>query len=375
MKAIVIRIAALIFKAGLKIIYALLKLLPVDRKKVLFCSRQTSEVPLDFQLIQNELDGLNAGIKYINICFRIENGIADYFRFGIKLLQSMYHLATAKVCVLDSYWPVVSILNHKKDLKVIQIWHAIGKIKKSGHASLGAVSGRSVQTAKLLNMHENYDYIIAGGKAWDRFYCESFGVSEEKLLNYGLPRIDHLINTADDNREKFYAENPQLIEKKIVLYVPTFRRGMKSQCGDIVKIAQLDGYVLVIKNHPNEKIDIKESENVYFFDNWKTMDLISVSAYIITDYSAIALEAAVLNKKTYYWTYDYEEYVANNGLNIDLHKECGANVFINLDQLIDSMVNDRYDADVLRSYRERFLPVPLGKSTEQIVSLINSLMD
>ena len=48
---------------------------------------------------------------------------------------------------------------------------------------------------------ENYDYIIAGGKAWNPYYCQSFHTTEDKLVNCGLPRIDHLLQTAEANRK------------------------------------------------------------------------------------------------------------------------------------------------------------------------------
>ena len=49
--------------------------------------------------------------------------------------------------------------------------------------------------------------------------------------------------------------------------------------------------------------------------------MICIADYIITDYSGIAIEAAILNKKTLYYVFDYEEYDKNTGINIDLFKE------------------------------------------------------
>lgn len=75
----------------------------------------------------------------------------------------------------------------KKSLTVIQMWHALGKIKQSGYQTLGKASGRGAEMAHLLKMHENYDYIIAGGKAWNPFYEKSFNQPQDKLVNCGLP--------------------------------------------------------------------------------------------------------------------------------------------------------------------------------------------
>lgn len=365
------RICIGVFKAILRAVYCILKIFTVPKNKILFCSRQSNELPLDFKLIQDELRGSNSDMQYVCICRNIGSGIADYIRFFKAMLVSMYHLATARVCVIDSYWPPVSLLKHKDSLTVIQIWHAIGKIKKSGHASVGAVSGRSTDSAKLLNMHENYDHIIAGAKVWNDYYCESFGVTADVLLNYGLPRIDYLINTAEDNRERFFSENPQLKDKKIILYAPTFRRNMEAKWDQIIDKVDYDKYALIIKNHPSQRIyGDKPQGDVHYFDDWKTMDLISVCDYIITDYSAIALEAAVLNKKTYYWAYDYEEYLANNGLNINLHEAASGHVYADIRELLTAIDEGKYDQAVLDAYRKKYLPEDLGMSTKKICDLI-----
>ena len=224
-------------------------------------------------------------------------------------------------------------------------------------------------------MHENYDYIIAGAEVWNQYYCESFGVSEDVLLNYGLPRIDYLINTAERNKSRFYNENPQLKDKQIILYAPTFRRNMEAKWDQIIDKVDYEKYALIIKNHPSQRIyGEKPQGDVYYFDDWKTMDLISVCDYVITDYSAIALEAAILNKKTYYWAYDYKEYLENNGLNIDLNQAAPGHVFKDINELLCHMDNDEYNDAVLAAYRSKYLPGDLGKSTEKITDLILNSM-
>jgi len=375
MRNIIITVGIFTFKTVLKMIYAFLKLLPTNKNKILFCSRQSNNVPLDFQLLQNEVKQRNADVEIVTICRNIGKGSIDYIKYFLVMIKSMYHLATSRVCIIDSYWPPVSVLTHKKTLTVIQIWHAIGKIKKSGHAATGSKSGRSISSAKLLNMHENYDYIIAGAKVWDKYYYESFGDGSYTLLNYGLPRIDYLINSAENNRIEFFEKNPELKGKKIILYAPTFRRNMEAKWSDIIDKVDYSKYVLIIKNHPSQRIyGEKPQGNVFYFDDWKTMDLISVADYIITDYSAIALEAAILNKKTYYWTYDYEEYLSNNGLNINLYEAAPGHVFKDISLLLNHIDEDKYNMEVLDKYRKKYLPDELGTSTKKITNLIFAAM-
>lgn len=375
MKTKIVQLAAFLFKKFLQFIYWFLKRFPVKKNKVLFCSRQSDDPSLDFLLIRKELIERGAVIDYVTICCKIEKNIGSYAAFFKELIRSMYHLATTPVCIIDSYWPAVSMLHHKKELKVIQIWHAVGKIKKSGYQAAGAISGRRQEYTSIFNMHENYDYVIAGGKAWNRFYCQSFNISEEKLLNYGLPRLDYLIDTESDNRERFFSENPQLADKKIILYAPTFRRNMTVQRDGIIEAADSEKVALIIKDHPIERcMRNDDKENIYYFDDWKTMDLIAVCDYLITDYSAIAVEGAAIGKKTYYWVYDYEAYVENNGLNIDLFAEMPGCVFRDGRELLKSIEQGKYNEKAFENYRKKYLPEELGKSTEKIADLVEKLL-
>ena len=375
MKRIMIGSLLVLLRAVLNLFYSILKVFPVKEKKVVFCSRQSNEIPLDFILLQNSLKEKDEEIRCINMCRHIGYNFFDYLKFSAVMLKSMYHLATSRVCVLDSYWPPVSLLKHKEELRVIQIWHAIGKIKQSGLQSVGKKSGRKAEYADFFNMHKNYDYIIAGSKSWNKFYCQSFGTTEDKILNYGLPRIDYLIQNEKKNRDKFFAEYPQACGKKVVLYAPTFRRNMESRWFDISKAAGRQNLVIIVKNHPGQHDHYRiDDDNFIYADNWKTLDLLCVCDYLITDYSAIALEAAALNKPTYYWIYDYEEYLSNNGLNIDIKKELGSYAFEDINIIADKISNEKYIYDEYDKYREKYLFNDLVQSTLKICALIISLL-
>lgn len=365
----------LLMKSVLSLIYFFFKLIPVKEEKVLFCSRQSNKEPLDFLLIKNEIKKRASNVVFATVCSHLDNSVKGIVLFAVQILKSAYHLATSNICVVDSYWPAVSILKHKKNLKIIQIWHSIGKIKKSGFQSLDKKSGRKSNYAQILKMHNNYDYFIGGAPVWNRYYCEAFDITEDRILNYGLPRIDYLIDTEKENRRKFFEEFPQWKDKKIVLYAPTFRRNMKSKWNKIAEVKKYDDMLIIVKNHPGQSIGkVKENENILFINDWETIDLIAVCDYMITDYSSIALEAAVLKKKTLYWIYDYDEYMENSGTNINLKEELHDNVSEDINELIDSIENDKYNYELQERYIKKYLPENMGNSTEKIVSLILKLI-
>lgn len=364
----------LIIKIGkfcLSLLYGILKLFPTKENKVLFLSRQSNELSLDFSMLKDALQEKNKVIQIVSICRRLDDSKTGLGGFAVDTLRSMYHLATARVCVLDAYWPAVSILHHKESLTVIQMWHALGKIKKSGYQTLGKESGRGEKLAKLLCMHENYDYIVAGGKAWNPYYCQSFHTTEEKLVNIGLPRIDHLLETEDENRQAVFSAYPQMKEKQVILYAPTFRRNIELKWEELLEKIDFNQYILVIKGHPNQRIEA-EGDGILLCPEFKAVDLLAVCDYLITDYSAIAVEAAILNKKTYYYLYDYEEYTEKNGINVNPFESMPGCAFRSAGELMESLASGNYPKESLEAYRQKYLPEDLGHSTEKLRDLVLS---
>ena len=116
------KIAIYIMRLGLSIIYSFFKLFPTRDNKVLFLSRQSNELTQDFEDTQKLLREKKPDVKIVTLCHRLEGGESGGLTaFAVSTLKSMYHMATSSVCVLDAYWPAVSILNHKKSLTVIQM--------------------------------------------------------------------------------------------------------------------------------------------------------------------------------------------------------------------------------------------------------------
>ena len=134
-------ILGVLFKINLKVVYFFLKFLPTKKNKVLFISRQSNKPSIDFLILEKELRKLK--FKTILITKKIEKGFVNYIKYYFNLYKQMYHLATSKVCIIDSYCIPVCILNHKKSLIVIQIWHAMAAIKQFGYQTLTKSDGRN----------------------------------------------------------------------------------------------------------------------------------------------------------------------------------------------------------------------------------------
>ena len=350
----------------MKALYSVIKLFPV-KKQVCFFSRQSNAIPLDFQLIINRLKDNNVEIKII--CNRFSKKEDGILRFLINQIRSLVYLAQSKVCVIDSYWPVVSILDHKKELTVIQIWHSIGKIKKSGYQNIGKECGRSKDMARIMCMHKNYDYVIAGGKAWDKYYCEAFNISSDKIKNYGLPRLDYIINKPHESN-KFLEENPSLNKKTLIFYAPTYRNYSISAVENLYNcFKDNEEYEVIYRPHPRQ-IHAKILKDIIDVSTENIADLFDACEYFITDYSSLALEASLYDKKTIYYLFDDEKYKQENGCNLDLLNEKPEVSFTNAKDIYEMIIEDKYPNEFLENYRAQYLPENIGQSTTKIVNLI-----
>ena len=129
----------IVFKALLGIlnlIYGVMKLFPV-KERITFISRQSNEKSEDMLLLERELRRQMPGTELVFLCRRIDGGIGSKIGYCFHILTQMKYIATSKVVVLDSYCISVSALRQRRSLVVIQMWHALGSLKKFGLSIVG----------------------------------------------------------------------------------------------------------------------------------------------------------------------------------------------------------------------------------------------
>ncbi len=320
-----------IFKAFLAVIYFILKLFPT-KNKIVFLSRQGNAPGVDFRLLEEELHESYPNYKTVMLCRKIPDGIGGMIGYAFHILNQMRHLATSRVAVLDTYCIPVSLLKHKKSLKVIQIWHAMGCLKRFGLSSAGLSQGRDEKTAKVMKMHKNYDCALCSGPECIAPFAEAFGMDESRLIPLGIPRIDYLTKEkyTSVSRNSILEAYPQLDNgKKNIVYVPTFRRGeglgdeyMEAAFDNVRNAVDYEKYNLVIKAHSGEERIFTDSPESRQDGNlFMGLDFIALADFIVSDYSAIIFEAAVAAKPVILYCFDWDDYDAGRGFYIDYFKD------------------------------------------------------
>lgn len=339
------------------------------QNKVVLISRFNKETSIDFQLLENEIKDVNPNVKVKILNHKLKNKFLLIF----DVLIEMYHLATSSSAIIDSYVIPVSILNHKKDLVIIQIWHAIGSIKKFGHASLNTKEGASHKTATIMNMHKNYTYVITSGHDTIPFYAEAFNIEKNKIKAIGMPRVDYLNNLEikKKKQKEIYKVYPVLKTKKNILYAPTFRKNEEIPYEEIIEKIDFSQYNLIIKKHINDISEIKTDKNVILDQQFHHTDMLFVADYVITDYSAIAFETAALSIPTYFFIYDIEKYKKNRGLFIDFNEdEISGFVSSNASDIIKAIEKKICNHSKMNNFKEKYVANTNGISTKRIIELL-----
>lgn len=369
MKKLLEAIGITILKIFANLIYLFLKCIPT-KNRIVMISRQSNDITLDFRLLRDKVNELDSNLELKILCHKLDEGIKNKIKYCFYILKIMYYLATSRVCVLDGYCIPVSILKHKKTLKIIQIWHASGAIKKFGYQILDKKEGSNSEIAKLMCMHKNYNYVIAPSKITGEIFAEAFNIPIEKVVQLGLPRLEYIVNKKYDLTEQIYKEYPKLKDKKNILYIPTFRKDNKINLAEELLNTKIDRerYNIIISLHPLDNTSVPKE---YLIDKkYSSFDLIKIADYIITDYSALSIEASLLEKPVFLYVPDYEEYVKNRGLNISFDKELKTFTSKKISDIMTKIEKKDYDMQEVIAYKNKYINVNTITTTENLAKFI-----
>lgn len=356
-------------------IYSILRRFPL-KKKIVYISRQSDDISIDFQLLSQKIMQYHPEFEHVFLCKMIQKGILKKIGYCLHMCRQMYHIATARVVILDGYCILISVLHHRRGLLVIQLWHALGALKKFGYSILDKPEGKSSKIAKLMKMHNNYSYIFTSGEPCRRYFSEAFNQPIEKVRAFPLPRVDLLLSTVykEEIKEKIYNVYPRLENsfKKVIVYAPTFRENDKEfreRLKDLSESIDYSNYEFIVKFHPLTKFEVLKPE-IICDELFSSTEMLSIADYIITDYSAIIFEAMLLKKPVLLFAFDYEDYCKKRDFYIDYEKSFSPIMCKNVEQLIKNLQREDYDIGVYQNFIENMVRKTDSSYTVEICDFI-----
>ena len=163
----------------------------------------------------------------------------------------------------------------------------------------------------------------------------------------------------------------QLKKKKNIVYAPTFRKGKEDvePIKELINQIDFSKYNLIIKFHPLSKIKICD-DRVLIDKKFSTIDMMMISNYVITDYSAIVFEAAILNKPIFFYCYDLNKYYRRRNFYIDYKKEMPGLISEDADEIVLAIQNEKYDMKLIEKFENKYVDYKKKKCTLNFVKFI-----
>lgn len=233
---------------------------------------------------------------------------------------------------------------------------------------------------------ETFDLMIAAGNYDLPIMKSAFQVKNDNVKVTGYPRNDILFTcNREDIKKRTKEELGVPCTCKVILYAPTYRDFNKTTSGDVIFELPisvenfsntLGDYRLWVRMH--ELIDIKEygDANVIDVTGYESnYNLLLAADILISDYSGIIFEYALLEKPIIIFGYDYEEYIEKRGLYVDIERDFPFHFSRTEYDLLEYIKNMDYEEECekTRNFKKKYNLIE-GNATGRVVDEIRSLL-
>ena len=301
-----------------------------------------------------------------------------------------YYLSKAKYWIFNCKMP--SYICKKKQQIYLQTWHGT-PLKRLGHdihVDENTTFYRSQIKAK--DMYRSYDidsarynYMISPNAFCTKIFPSAFNINKERLIETGYPRNDVMSNVTDDEKLKIKKELNIPLHKKVILYAPTWRDNQYVAKGYTFKLEVdfhkwhqylKDDYIVLFKPHYLIINDYKSTNDLQGFlynidADQDISPLYLITDILITDYSSVFYDFAVMNKPMYFYMYDLKDYQEElRGFYIDIYKDLPGQIYENEDDLLKDVIENKYDYAKLKVFKERFNNHDDGKASKRVIDIV-----
>ncbi|MCL2106310.1 MAG: CDP-glycerol glycerophosphotransferase family protein [Oscillospiraceae bacterium] len=302
-----------------------------------------------------------------------------------RWLSFFFLIARARVIYLDEVFFPANTIRLRKGTSLVQLWHGCGAFKKWGYSTAALDWGASTRELRWLPMHQSYTHVCVSAPAVIPYYADAFHCREEIIHPWGAPRTDFFFRPgiAAQCRREVLARFPEIGGRSIVLYAPTFRGNSTisarhhDDCLDYALLTERLGAdcALLLKPHPRVREPIPApapAATPFVFDarDLPIETLLCAADLVISDYSSLIFEYALLGRPMLFYAYDLEEYEGQRsfyepylsfvpGELVWSSEELAAGVRRNL-------FEGGFDKARVEAFRERYMSACDGNSTERI---------
>lgn len=338
--------------------------LPVQNKVLFYSIRKENELEGNLKAIYDSIEGNKI------VCAHMLP------HDSLWKLKMYYEFATSKVIIVDDYARYLRLFPMKPEQRVIQLWHACGAFKKFG------IHGTNLSMREEKATHMQYNLVCVSAENIRQIYASAFDIDVAKVSALGVPRTDMYFDqmVIKHKQAEILEKYPEWRGKRIILYAPTFRdkNAKRSEFKPDIDFDDLsrrlgDNTVFIIAPHPvmTEKILSKTYPNIQEIRDISTGDLMFVSDLMVTDYSSVIFEYALLNKPIVFYCYDKAIY--NRGFYLDYDHDLPGEIFEDYESFAGYLEHPEKQivTEKHQKFIEKYMSACDGHSTERIAGIIN----
>lgn len=354
------------------------------RRRIVLATATSERLAGNLAFIRDELEHRGQAIPLVILAHRPRPGARGRLTGLWHGLLAGYHLATARVTVVDDYFFPMYVIDPRPGTTFVQVWHACGAFKKFGYSVLEKAFGADEAYVSVVKIHANYDLCLVSSMSVAPFYAEAFDQPLDRFVSdTGIPRTDVFfgdvaIERAAAVRARFRLQRDRIV----ILYAPTFR-------GESTTAATYDDYLdleamarslshshlLLIRLHPFVRAALRIPPELADFvidvsDHPDINELMLVSDLLVTDYSSAIYEFSLLGRPICFLAPDHQAYEAERGFYFDYVSGVPGPVFETTDELAAYIRAGDFDTARVIAFRDASFDVADGKASQRVVDRI-----
>jgi CDP-glycerol glycerophosphotransferase len=262
-----------------------------------------------------------------------------------------YMLALAHAGILVSNMRQPSWYVKRKGQLFFETWH--GTPLKRLVFDMDDVYTASPGYKKIFyDQSRKWDWLLSGNEYSTGVFERAFMFPRERIAELGYPRNDRLRAGADEQTKRRLREKLGLpTDKRVVLYAPTWRDNRFKGSGsyemalpfDKTFAAKVPDTFFIFRMHyfvsGTEGLKETFGDNAVDMSSYDDInDLYLASDVLITDYSSVFFDYAILGRPIIFYAFDEEEYGGElRGLYFDMESYCPGPVLRTQDELAEAL--------------------------------------
>lgn len=358
------------------------RLLPV-RSRVVLGSAHGDRISGNLTWIRARIERDLPGVPIVELTFW-PGGRRTYLRAAVHALTAGFHLATARLFIVDDYYFPMYVVRPRAGTTFVQVWHACGAFKKFGYSTLGKKFGADESYVGSIRIHATYHRCLVSGARFVPAFAEAFGLPPERFTStLGIPRTD-LFFDPDRTAAAAAAVRARYAipaGKRVVLYAPTYRASRMTSARDPLDldIAALEAaigsdHVLLVRSHPFVRAGARLASGTAFAidvsDHPDINELMLVSDVLVTDYSSVIYEFALLGRPMAFFAPDHAAYEASRGFYFEYMSGVPGPVFTTTQELAVWLGAAAFDTERVRQFAAESFDVADGRATYRFVEQV-----